>query len=143
VTSLDYILLAADNAHVMEGVTTMLRGAGAAVERHDLGLRMSARGANWKSALGHLSDGLAGFARRGVRVALIPIGADTLVFQKALLTSQPLETFAQTLDRPAACAPVAATASADNHFLGVSSRASRWSRPLSDESRGNRARRPS
>ncbi len=63
-TSLDYVLLAADNAHVMEGVTTMLRGAGAAVERHDLGLRMSARGANWKSALGHLSDGLAGFARR-------------------------------------------------------------------------------
>ena len=35
----DYIVLAATEANVTEGIATMLRGAGVAVERHELGLR--------------------------------------------------------------------------------------------------------
>ena len=87
----DYLLLAAADANVVEGIVTMLRGAGVAVERHELGLRISARGTNYKAALAHLYDTLAPTARRGVRVASIPVGADAVGFQRALLAAQPLE----------------------------------------------------
>ena len=103
--TVDYIVLAATDANVTEGIATMLRGAGVAVERHELGLRLAARGTNYKGALADLWDTLAPVARRGVRVAAIPIGADAVSFQRALLGARPLEAF-----RP--CTPVVATTSA-------------------------------
>jgi hypothetical protein len=110
----DYVLLSADNASAIDGITAILRDAGTAIEGHDLGLRLDCRGTNWQAALGHLSETLRGAARRGVRVALIPIAADARAFHTALLTSQPLGTFAQTR----ACTPAVATlTSTDSHFL--------------------------
>src|SRR5688500_631884 len=105
--TVDYIVVAATEANVTEGIATMLRGAGVTVERHELGLRLAARGANYKSALAHLWETLAPAARSGVRVASIPVGADEVVFQRALLAARPLETF-----RPCTAA-VATTSAAD------------------------------
>lgn len=110
-TAIDYLLLAATDESVMEDVATILHRIEIAAEHHDLGLRINCRGTNWIAALGQMSDGLSGPARRGLRVALIPLGADTRAFHHALLASQPLETIAQTLHRPSA-------ASAENHFFG-------------------------
>ena len=105
----DYVLLAATaaDANVTEGAATILRGAGVQAERHPLGLRINARGTNYKGALAHLCDTLAPAARRAIRVALIPVGADAIGFQSALLASQSLDTFQQ---RPAAAAAAAVPA---------------------------------
>jgi hypothetical protein len=103
-TSLDYVLLAAREDNVIEGAATMLRGFGATPERHELGLRLNCRGEHWRAALAHLSDTLAGPARRGLRVALIPVGADQTAFHKALILSLPLEAFVRTLCIPAGAA---------------------------------------
>ena len=91
--AVDYILLAAADPNVTEGAATMLRGAGVPVERHELGLRLSTRGTGYKAALAHLCDTLAPAARRGMRVVFIPVGADAIGFQRALLASLSLETF--------------------------------------------------
>ncbi|MDQ3438788.1 MAG: hypothetical protein M3478_00390 [Planctomycetota bacterium] len=91
----DYVLLAAADPNVTEGAATMLRGAGVPVERHELGLRLSARGTGYRAALAHLCDTLAPAARRGVRVVFIPVGADAIGFQRALLASQSLDAFQQ------------------------------------------------
>ena len=99
-TSLDYVLLAAREDNVIEGAATMLRGFGATPERHELGLRLNCRGEHWRAALAHLSDTLAGPARRGLRVALIPVGADQMAFHKALILALPLEAFVRTLCVP-------------------------------------------
>jgi hypothetical protein len=103
----DYIVVAATEANVTEGIATMLRGAGVAVERHELGLRLAARGTNYKAALAHLWGTLAPAARSGVRVASIPIAADAVVFQRALFAARPLEAFR------ACTAAVATTFAAD------------------------------
>ena len=115
--SLDYVLLAAHDPNVIEGAATLLRGFGASPERHELGLRLNCRGENWQAALAHLSDTLAAPARRGLRVALIPIAAEATAFHKALLMSQPLDGFAPSL--PAARPPApAVTKNPDTAYLG-------------------------
>jgi hypothetical protein len=114
VRSLDYVLLAAYDENMIEGSATLLRGAGASAERHELGLRVNCRGANWQAALAHLVETLAAPARRGLRVALIPIAADDMTFRKALLMSQSLDVFVQSLglSRPATAKACAAAVTA-------------------------------
>jgi hypothetical protein len=118
--SVDYVLLAAHDESVVEGAATVLRGAGASPERHDLGLRVNCRGERWRAALAHLSETLAAPARRALRVALIPVAADPLAFQRALLMSQPLDAFARALEltheNGAMTRP--ARAAMPNHLLG-------------------------
>ncbi len=97
---LDYVLLASNDENAIEGAATVLRGAGVSAERHDLGLRLACRGVNWKGALGRLSDALSTSAQRQLRVALIPVAADVLSFQRALLLSRSLAAFVAT---PALC----------------------------------------
>ncbi|MGB7159615.1 MAG: hypothetical protein WBD40_16225 [Tepidisphaeraceae bacterium] len=115
--SLDYVLLGSDDANALEGAATILRGAGLSAKQHDLGLRVDCRGVNWKGALGQLSAALSTAARRGLRVALIPISADVLAFQRALLMSQPLDAFVATL-APRATAPATAACGIDSHAFG-------------------------
>lgn len=114
----DHLLLAFDG-NLTEKFVTILRSAGASAERHDLGLRVDCRGANWKNGLGHLFDELPAAARGEFRVALIPVAAGTLVFHRALLASQPLDVFVRTLDRTPACAsPAPSDRLLDGLFLG-------------------------
>jgi hypothetical protein len=96
-TSLDYVLLAAREDNVIEGAATMLRGFGATPQRHELGLRLNCRGEHWRAALAHLSDTLAGPARRGLRIALIAVGADQAAYHKALILALPLDEFVRTI----------------------------------------------
>ena len=110
-TTIDYVLVAAD-ASALEAVTTALRATGASPERHDLGLRLGCRGTNWRDALARTCAAVTAPSRRSTRVALIPLGADALTFQKALVTARPLEAFAAT------AAPSGACARADNPYLG-------------------------
>ena len=112
----DYVLLAATaDANVTEGAATILRGAGVQAERHPLGFRISARGTNYKGALAHLCDTLAPTARRAIRVALIPVGADAIGFQSALLASQSLDAFQQ---RPAAVPATTCITRGDSALFG-------------------------
>ncbi len=112
VNALDYVLLAAHDAGVLDSAAAVLRNAGVAPERHDLGFRINGRGDDWTAALGHLYNAFSPTARRNLRVALIPVTANALAFQKALLSARPLDAFVPWLAaRAVACAP------ADGHFL--------------------------
>ena len=121
VTNLDFVLLAAHDANVVDGAATVLRGAGVTAESHELGLRINCRGTNWRAALGRLATSLSTPARRALRVALVPISADALAFQKALLMSRSLDATCITLEiAPAGAPAVPATAptAADTHAFG-------------------------
>lgn len=114
VTARDYVLLTADDAAALNDALTLLRRFGASAERHDLGLRIDCRGENWQAALAHLSDSLSHPARRGLRVARIPVADDPRAFHRALLTARPLDAFIRAL-----AAPVGAPSTvADSHLLG-------------------------
>jgi hypothetical protein len=118
--ALDYVLLAAHEDNVIEGAATLLRGAGASAERHELGLRLNCRGggANWQAALAHLCQTLAGPARRGLRVALVPIAANDAAFHKALLMSLPLDAFAGSLTTAKTVTAASSAPAGNNRFLG-------------------------
>ena len=116
----DYVLLGSDDAALSQGAATFLRGAGAAAEPHDLGLRVnccrSAGTANdWKSALSGLADALSIPARRALRIALVPLSADARAFQRALLMSQSLDGFVTSLARSRT---VPAASAIDTHAFG-------------------------